>query len=211
MKRLVNIGLILLFFVCSKVQAAPILTGDVSFDDLTDLYTYTYQLDTSQLTGQTIEVGILQNLGFHFTEPNPVSFTKPGDDWGFGIAVGGLRNSGEQNIEGSFWMWVTTSFVPNAANDLLQLSFTTERGVNTSSANNYFIFSSGGTTGPAENPGFIEVGHIVGPEFVTINEVPVTPVPENDSYAMMVAGLAVIGLMAKHHKGRGKVRQTKIA
>lgn len=208
MKRLINIGLILLLFVCSKVQAAPILTGDVSFDSLTDLYTYTYQLDTSQLTGQTIEVGILQNLGFNFTEPMPTSFTKPDSDWGFSIAVGGLKNSGEQNIEGSFWMWVTTSFVPSGANNLLQFSFTTERGVNTSLANNYFIFSSGGTTGPAENPGFIEVGHIVGPEFVTINQVPVTAVPENDTYMMMVVGLTIMGLMAKQQKGRGRGRQT---
>lgn len=211
MKRLINIGLILLFFICSKVQAAPLLTGDVSFDDLTNLYTYTYQLDTSQLSGQTIEVGILQNLGFDFTEPTPTSFTKPDSDWGFGISVGGLRNSGAQNIEGSFWMWVTTSFVPSSTNGLLQFSFTTERGVNTTLANNYFIFSSGGTTGPAENSGFIEVGHIVGPEFVNINEVPVTAVPENETYMMMVAGLAVIGLIAKHQKGRDKGRQTKIA
>lgn len=210
MKRLINIGLILLFFVYSKIQAAPILTGEVLFDDITNLYTYTYQLDTSQLSGQTIEVGILQNLGFNFTEPTPVSFTKPGSDWGFGIAVGGLKNSGEQNIEGSFWMWVTTSFVPDSMNDLLQFSFTTERGVNTSLANNYYIFSSGGTTGPAENPGFIEVGHIVGPEFVTINEEPVTAVPETDTYMMMVAGLSIMGLMVKHQKGRGKSRQTRI-
>jgi hypothetical protein len=203
MKHLINFGLLFFLLFTSHIRAAPILTGDVSFDDFTDLYTYTYTLDTSLLLDQTVEVGILQNLGFHFSQPNPVSHTEP-DGWNFAISVGGLRNSGDQNILGSFWFWVNTSFSnDNMPSDQLMFSFTTERGVNTTLDNNYFIFNAGATTGPAENPGFIEIGHIVGPEFVTINEV--SPVPENETYALMLAGLGMLGFVARHTKRRTKI------
>ena len=52
------------------------------------------------------------------------------------------------------------------------------------------------------NIGFIEVGKIVGPEFVTINEV--SPVPENETHALMMAGLGVLGFESRRTKRRAK-------
>jgi hypothetical protein len=182
----------------SSYAAAPVLSGDVSFDGQTNLYTYTYTLDTTTLTNSTIEVGILQNLGFHFFMPQPVAHTEPNSDWHFVISVGGLHNSDSFNIVGSFWMW---EYVPNYSappvsdSGPLVFSVTTTRGVNASTDNNYFIFDGGATTGPAEAPGFFEVGHIVGPEFVTINE-PVISVLEPDGYLLLLAGMAVIASLA---------------
>ena len=52
------------------------------------------------------------------------------------------------------------------------------------------------------NIGFIEVGNIVGPEFVTINEV--SPVPENETYALMMAELGVLRFECRRTKRRAK-------
>ncbi len=198
MKRLINIGLLCILFFTAHVRASPILTGDVSFSDITNLYTYTYTLDTSSLTENTTEVAILQNLGFHSTYPLPISHSEP-EGWSFNLSSGGLVNSGDKNISGSFWMWVGGKSLGDDSSDQLIFSFTTERGVNTSQANNYFIFNDGGNTGPTEAPGVIEIGHIIGPEFITLYEVPpiVTTVPENETYAMMMAGLGIVGFMAR--------------
>lgn len=209
MKRLINIGLWFLLIFAVQVRAASMLTGEVSFDDITNLYTYTYTLNTSELLDNTVEVGLLQNLGFRHSNPLPVSHSEP-DNWQFAVSVGGLTNSGPENIAGSFWMWVNTSFSnDNIPGDQLIFSITTDRGVNTTLDNNYFIFNGGGTTGPGEAPGFIEIGHIVGPEFVTINPDPgpdpVSTVPENETYAMMLAGLGLVGIITKR---KGKRRDT---
>ena len=159
------------------------LTGDVSFDDITNLYTYTYTLDTSQYEGNIVEISIHQNLGFNFDEPLPISHTEP-DNWMFVLTVGGVAD----NISGSFWAWWKN---PGTDNDLATFSFTTERGVNTSLDNNYALYNNSYPTPPS---GFIEVGHIVGPALVDIG---VSPVPENETYAMMMAGLGFVGFMVR--------------
>lgn len=191
MKRFINIGLLCILFFSAHVRASPLLTGEVSFDDLTHLYTYTYTIDTT-INDRITELSILQNLGFDSIEPLPVSHTQP-DNWNFVISIGGISDPGENHIFGSYWAW--QQIAPNTS-DLLTFSFTTERGVNITGENNYFMFDPYGTTGPPAFPGVI-VGKIVGPEFVTINEVPVSTVPENERYAMMTAGLGIIGFMAR--------------
>ena len=199
MKRLINIGLLCFLFFAAHVRASPILTGDVSFDDITHLYTYTYTIDTTQI-GTITELSILQNLGLNFSEPLPVSHTQP-DGWNFVISVGGISEPGENHIFGSYWAWQNFGAV-GYSDDLLTFSFTTERGVNTTQENNYFMFDPYGTSGPPAFPGII-VGRVVGPEFVTIDEVPVSTVPENETYAMMMAGLGIVGFMAKRKTKQG--------
>lgn len=190
MKRLINSCFLFLLIISAQARATPLLTGSVSFDDLTDLYTYTYTIDATQNDTIT-ELSILQNLGFHFSRPLPVSHTQP-EGWNFTIAAGGISEPIEDYIRGSFWTWQKTSEAQDL--DLLTFSFTTERGVNTTELNNYFIFDPFGTTGPPAFPG-VTVGRIVGPEFVTINEV--SPVPENEIFAMMVAGLGLLGFVSR--------------
>lgn len=193
MKRLINIGLFCFLFLAAHARASPLLTGEVSFDDITHLYTYTYTIDATQ-NNRITELNILQNLGFDSIEPLPVSHTQP-DGWNFVISIGGISDPGDNHIFGSYWAW--QQFAPNNS-DLLTFSFTTERGVNTTEQNNYLMFDPYGTTGPPAFPGVI-VGKIVGPEFVTINEVPVSTVPENDTYAMMLAGLGILGFIARRN------------
>lgn len=199
MKRLINFG-ILCFLLITVNARAEILTGGVSFDDITHLYTYTYTIDTTQ-NSNISELNILQNLGVNYSEPLPVSHTEP-NGWNFVLSAGGIAESGDDHIFGSYWAWQKNTSMDNS--DLLTFSFTTERGVNTTQENNYLMFDPYGTSGPPAFPGVI-VGKIVGPEFVTINEVPVSPVPENETYAMMMTGLGVVGIIMKR---KGKRRDT---
>jgi len=187
MKRLVHIGFLCLLSFAAHVQAAPMLTGNVSFDDASKLYTYTYTLDTTGYAGNIIEILIHQNLGFNFETPYPVSHTEP-DNWQFVLLVGG---NDEVTFTGSMWGWWKN---PGTYNDVATFSFTTERGVNTSPNNNYALFNSY----PYLLSGFVEKGYIVGPELVTIN--PISPVPENETYAIMLAGLGILGFMGRHSK-----------
>lgn len=201
MKRLINICLWFLLIFAAQVRAAPMLTGDVSFDDATNLYTYTYTLDTSHYEGNITEILIHQNLGFNFYDPLPVSHSEP-DNWMFVLLVG--SGSGDGSMEGSFWGW-WKDFGTN--NELATFSFTTERGINTSQNNNYALFNS---SYPYPPSGFIEVGHIVGPELVLVNPDPdpVSPVPENETYAMLLAGFGIVGFMARRntkHRGNTKI------
>lgn len=203
MKRLINIGLFYILFLAANVRAGPLLNGEVSFDDITHLYTYTYTIDTT-INANITELNILQNLAFNSIEPLPVSHTQP-DGWNFVMTVGGISEPGDDHIRGSYWAW--QNFSSAAADDLLTFSFTTERGVNTTQENNYLMFDPFGTTGPTNFPGVI-VGRVVGPEFVTLEEVPVSTVPENETYAMMMAGFGIVGFMARRntkHRGNTKI------
>ena len=192
---------VLSLLLLPNANATSLITGDVTFDNSTNLYTYTYTLDTTTLLNSTVEFSLLQNLGFDFEHPLPVSHTEPEiGDWHFVISVGGLHNSGDQNIYGSFWSWVhlyNAESVSNIGN--LVFSFTTERGINTTTENNYFIFNSGATSGPEENNGFIEIGHVVGPDFINFTPIP-TPVPEVNISAMMLGGLGFIGFAMRRRK-----------
>lgn len=198
MKRTIELTLltILSLLMLPNAYAANLLTGEVTFDNSTNLYTYTYTLDTTTLLDHTVNIGILQNLGIDWSYPLPVSHTEPVlGDWIFKMTAGGLSNSGSLNIYGTFWTWEHNYFSESVSNvGNLVFSITTPRGVNTSTANNYFIYNGGATTGPSENAGFIEIGHIVGPEFINFTPPPL-PVPEQQVYVMMIFGLGLISLI----------------
>lgn len=185
---------IIFVFLISNANATGIVTGEVSFDSSNNLYTYTYTLDTTTLLNSTVEFALLQNLGYDYEHPLPVSHSLPAiGQWQFVISVGGLSHSGDQNIFGSFWTWQHSSFSSSVSNvGNLVFTFTTSRGVNTSNANNYFIYNGGATSGPEENVGFIEVGHIVGPEFINFTPPPTSPVPETSICAMMLTGIVLL-------------------
>jgi len=197
MKRLINIGFLFLLFIASQARATSMLTGSVSFDDVTDLYTYTYTLDTAGFKGNITIVDILQNSGFYFEGPFPVSHTEPAG-WQFVLSVGGPLG-GDENIAGSFWGWWISPVGNPTYNDIQTFSFTTKRGVNTLLENNYGLFNNSLVV----PTGYIEIGHIVGPELVNINY-SVSTVPENETYTMMMAGLGVLGFIGRRTKRKMK-------
>jgi hypothetical protein len=193
MKRVIHTGCLMFFFMLSftALQArAALLTGGVSFDDVTDLYTYTYTLDTTDFTGNITEIAIHHRTEQSDFGPLPVSTTQP-DGWQFALLTGSVGNGpfmSPENIFGSFWGWLKNP--GNEGADIETFSFVTERAPTTSSADNYGLYNNDGTIGSS----FIEKGNIVGPEILTLG---VSPVPENDSYALMLAGLGLMGFIIR--------------
>ena len=195
MKRLISIGFVFLFFFITNARAA-LLSGEVSFNDTTDLYTYTYTLDNTSYDGRITIIDIWQNTNFNFDAPMPVAHTEP-EDWQFVLTVGttGTEPIGSPDrISGSFWSW--WRLPGTASSDIQTFSFTTERTPNTSLVDNYALYN------PLVGE-YIEQGNIVGPQLVDI--APVSTVPENETYAMMLAGLGLIGFI-----GRRKQKTTVV-
>lgn len=161
-------------------QAAPAVTGDVSFDQASGLYTYSYVLDTSELPpGGFHQFAVLSNKYPTHSAPRWISHTAP-EGWNLVLSVGGWSQPGIQ-VYGSFWAW--ESITPETDPDkLLSFSFTTSHAPDTSTANNYFIYS-GPNAGPDNLP--VDFGRIVGPDLAF-------PVPEPTTVLMWMAGLAVL-------------------
>lgn len=201
MKRIFGASLFFLLFFAANARSA-MLTGEVSFNDITDLYTYTYTLDTTGYTGNIAIINIQQNKWQDFSGPFPVSTTQP-FGWNFELSSGFLGNNvfeDPANIEvaGTFWGWSKNGQTQDFA-DIQTFSFTTERGISTSTASNYGLFETGSFTPGLPTTGYNEIGNIVGPALIA-QGVPfevLSPVPENETYAMMVAGLGLIGFVAR--------------
>lgn len=185
MKRLISIGFLFLFFFITNARAA-LLSGDVSFNDVTDLYTYTYTLDTTNYEGDISIVDIWQNTNFNFDAPIPIAHTEP-EGWQFVLSVGSVGTepiNSPDRITGSFWGWWRGAEFA----DIQTFSFATERTPSTSLEDNYALYN------PLVGQ-YIEQGHIVGPQLIDL--APVSSVPENETYAMMLAGLGLMGFIGR--------------
>lgn len=190
MRRLINLGCLFLSFFSINSYAA-MLSGNVSFDDVTDLYTYTYILDTTDFVGN---IAIVDILASKYNLLPPVSHTEP-DGWDFVVSSGSIGTApfGSQfRINGAFWGWWKNTVDNATYSDIQTFSFSTERSITTSIEKNYGLFNS--VIGTSS---YIEDGRIVGPDFLYIPPVPVSPVPENETYAMMIAGLGLLGFIGR--------------
>lgn len=171
----------------SAVQAAVPVTGDVSFDASSGLYTYSYVVDTDVLTaGGNLEFAILSNSTPSHHAPLPVAHTEP-QGWNLLLAVGGWAQPPIQ-VHGSSWMWLAINNPVNPG-ELLTFSFSTPHAPDTGSANNYFVYASR-AAGPDNLP--VSFGRVAGPD-LTIPVVEPTVVPEPASLLLWLAGALVLG------------------
>jgi len=190
----------LVMTTAETAQAIPAVTGDVSFDPTTQLYTYTYTIDSSLLTGGSILFGVRQNIAVNYTSPLPTSHTDL-DGFNFSISSSAGSSGPPTSISGSYWSWWSQ---PGATFDEdLVFSFTTTRGVSTDPNNNFILYSDGYTGGPPGLESLLDYGRIVSPALVNIApDMPVV-VPEPSAALLLLAGLMPVAWM-----GSRKKRQT---
>jgi hypothetical protein len=166
---------------------AAILSGNVSFDSNTGLYTYNYTLDNTSGPAGIKEFSVLYDTSQDKTTTPPLSFTSP-SGWSFGEAVSGSSADSPLNEFGAFWQWYAAEALPSGST-MSGFSFTTSFAPVTGSANNYFLWSNSYTGGPASigNGGIVEWGHIVAPNFSAA----VVPLPA----AVWLFGSGLLGLI----------------
>lgn len=160
--------------VTPPAQAASAVTGAVSYDAATKLYTYTYTVDSRALSSLGyVEFAVRENLKGNWSFPLPVATGQP-DDFNFVMLVGDAAPP--LSISGSYWGWTNRTVNATYTGDLV-FWFSTPRGVSTDTANNFYLFTGGGTSGPPGYEGFVDFGHIVGPSLVDLPAPTVVPEP----------------------------------
>jgi hypothetical protein len=169
----------------ARVDAAPILTGDVSFNQASGLYTYSYVVDNRLGPAPIDEVAILVHSSQQDQSLVPLEHTKP-PGWGFGTRTSGRSAFPPLNEFGTFWAWddVDTGMVPVPVGSTLGgFSFTTHLPPTERMNNNFFLFSASFDGGPSGLETIVEFGHIVAPDFSATG-----PIPEPSTLALAVIG-----------------------
>jgi len=194
--KLLGVISLVAFAVASPLAAnAAILSGNVSFDSNTGLYTYSYSLDNTSGPGAIKELSVLVDSSQNRVSAPPASFASP-TGWSSRQAVSGTSADSPLNEFGAFWQWWANQALP-VGNTMTGFSFTTAFAPVTGSANNYFLWSNSYTGGPSAigNGGIVEWGHVVAPNFVAA-----VPIPA----AAWLFGSGLMGLI-------GLARRKKVA
>ncbi len=178
-------ALVFSFFI-SLIGTAngAILSGSVSFDSNTGLYTYSYSLDNTTGPATLNELSVIIDSSQNRINRYPLSYTEPSGT-GFGIAVSGTSADPPLNEFGIIWDW---SMELPVGNTLSGFSFTTAVVPVSGTANNYFLWSSFYTGGPPliGGGGIVEYGHIVAPDYGAT-----VPIPA----AFWLFGSGLIGML----------------
>ncbi len=169
------------------------VTGDVSFDQATKLYTYTYQVDFRGFP----ETGtLIFGLFYHrYLQETPVAHTEP-DDWNMTLAYGGWFPI---NLYGQVLQWMPNDLqAPRNPTEPTTFSFTTPRGPGTDQVSNFYVYTG---LVPGNYPNI--TGYVVGPDLFWTPPPPAIPVPEPSSALFLLLG---VGVLAARTSKRGVVR-----
>ena len=189
------ISLVAFANTCPLSANAAILSGNVSFDSNTGLYTYSYILDNTSGPAAIKELSVLVDSSQDRVSTPPLSYTTSAG-WSFGKAVSGSSANSPLNEYGAFWQWYASQALPTGGT-MSGFSFTTSSAPVTGSANNYFLWSNSYTSGPSliGNGGIVEWGHIVAPDFGAT-----VPVPA----AVWLFGSGLLGLVGVARRKAGR-------
>lgn len=184
---------LLMFWFSAATNAAPLVTGTVSFDSSNGLYTYTYVIDSQELPARGFRSFAILVDPLTVYSKLPVAHFEPAG-WEFYLSTGGYWDPPEIRIFGTFWQWATAENV-NPGGDLTY-SFTTPIAPDLGYANNYFVYSGSGA-GPDELSPIISVGRSVGPVLGVV--------PEPTQLWLWLAGLFVFRVSMKRTAARQRL------
>ena len=170
--------------VVAGIANAAILTGGVSFNPITDVFTYSYTLNNTSGPATVTELSILIDSALQDFTLAPTAHTDPAGT-SFDIAVSGSSALPPLNEFGTFWQWQVS--VP-VGTTLSGFSFTTPQAPVLNSSNNYFLFSTTFTGGPPGNTGIIEFDHVIAPDFA---------VPELGTCGLIASALTLLASFRK--------------
>lgn len=189
------ISLVVFANVCPLPANAAMLSGNVSFDSESGLFTYSYTLDNTAGLASIKELAVLVDSSQATVSTPPLSFTTPAG-WSFSGAVSGSSASSPLNEYGAFWLWYASQALP-VGGAMSGFSFTTSFAPDTGTANNYFLWSNSYSGGPSMigNGGILEWGHIVAPDF---SASAVVPIPA----AAWLFGAGLLGLIGVARRPR---------
>jgi hypothetical protein len=197
--------------VCSLLTGAAslratLLTGAVSFDSQTDLYTYDYTVDVPvgdrpiyELVVKVDSVNLFWENGYLalpviHTEPSGWSFS-PGisfGDVGGAITIGPIQTFGP----GSDWGWRGYLGGGIAPGSTGHFSFSTTQGPTPTQNVNSFLYI--GDVFQDNTLNFVEVGHVVAPDFMGgTGLIGGQPVPDGGAWVMCEAAV-FCGVIAYH-------------
>jgi hypothetical protein len=189
------------FLACRSVGRldGAILSGSVSFDSASDLYTYGYniangnEIASSGLSYKIVELSVLVNSTSFANVPAPAAHTDAG--WSFSSPMTTASDIGEVGMS---WSWSGFSLgVPPFENGVpanitkSDFSFTTDRAPSSGTGNNYFLYALTDNGGVFADAKIIEFGRVVAPDFLI-------PAPEPSTLLLLTAGIISL-LLARRH------------
>jgi hypothetical protein len=175
--------------------AGPMLTGSVTYDRSSQLYTYSYALDDRPSPGpvDVVELRVATHV-YDIFNLNPVGHTAPAPFTDFYTAEGGWNTAAFPG--GTFYEWHAWAR-PGATGVYTGFSFTSRYGPAESGPDNYALFSSAVTGPPQYRPdGFVEYGRMVAPDLAAA--------PEPGTLALAAVGLASAAVVARRRRREGR-------
>jgi len=174
----------------TSASADPLVSGTVSFDSATNIYTYDYSLGNAGAVGIT-EFSIQVN-SFRYSDFYPLSYSSP-SGWEFrvGALAGGSCVEGGEC--GGFWTWVPSNFgsvVLPPGQTLGGFSFQTAVAPSTSAGNNYLVIQ------PSYTESGVLFGNVVAPDYL-LPPPPPPAAPEPAATLLSLIGLGCLTVLVR--------------